>query len=212
MHNRSPDPQSPIPSTHHPITIAGDIQPSGAYILRIRLHDACDVSFGRFNQGLPVSLPAGDYVYVGSAMGKRGSSTLSNRLLRHARRTGSNQPQPIYTDLQAFVSDIGWPSPPASTTRSKTLRWHVDYLLERPEAELTQIAIICCQDRIESTLACRLLSDPATAVVAPGLGASDDRGSTHLLLVDADEDWWQRLVEQIDTWAGCNFCTQAPYS
>ncbi len=130
-------------------------------------------------------------------MGKRGSSTLANRLLRHARRADTTQPHPIYADLVACVSDIGWSCPPTSTTRGKTLRWHIDYLLEQPEAELSQIYIIFCQDRIESTVARRLLSDPATVVVASGLGASDDRGSTHLLLVDAGDDWWQTLFERI---------------
>ena len=193
----SQSPSLPIPNPQSPITMTGDRQPSGPYILRIRLHDACDVSFGCFNRSLPVNLASGDYVYIGSAMGQRGSSTLGNRLLRHARRTDKHQPQPIHSALAAHISSVGWPCPPAHNTRGKTVHWHIDYFLEQPEAELIQIFIICSSSRIESTLARRLVSDPATTAVAPGLGASDDHDSTHLLRVDADEDWWQNLPKRI---------------
>lgn len=193
----SQSPTLPIPNPQSPITITGDLQPSGAYILRIRLHKACDVVFGRFNQGRPVALPSGDYLYVGSAMGRRGSSTLANRLLRHARRADAGRPQPIYADLEARFLKIGWPLPPSAPTRNKTLRWHIDYFLERPEAMLTQIYIACSPIRFESALADELLADPATHIVVPGLGASDDRGGTHLLLVDADEQWWRGLPQRM---------------
>ena len=179
------------------VTITGDLQPSGVYVLRIRLHNACDVVFGRFNQGRPVMLPNGDYLYVGSAMGRRGSSTLANRLLRHARRADVNRLQPIYSDLEASFSQIGWPLPSPTSARSKTLRWHIDYLLERSEASLMQIFVACSPSRFESALADDLLADPATRIVVPGLGASDDRGSTHLLLVDADEQWWRGLPQRM---------------
>jgi len=192
-----PIPRSPIPNHPHTIIIAGDVQPSGAYILRIRLHDACDVSFGRFNQGTPVAMPAGDYLYVGSAMGKRGSSTLANRLLRHTRRVDVDRPQPIHADLRACFPDIGWPIPSSAPVRYKTLHWHIDYLLEQPEATLIQIYIACSRIRIESALAVELLADPATSIIVPGLGAADDRGGTHLLLVHADESWWRGLSERM---------------
>ena len=197
-----PNPRSPIPNHPSTIIIAGNVQPSGAYILRIRLQVACDVSFGRFRRGEPVGLPAGDYAYIGSAMGKRGSSTLANRLLRHARRADTDFPQAIYAELEARFSDIGWTEPPVpSAPANKTLRWHIDYLLERPESSLAQIYVVCCPDPIESAIAKELLADPMTNIVVPGIGASDDRGSTHLLLVDADGQWWRGLPQRMNAWS-----------
>ncbi len=180
------------------VTITGDLQPSGAYILRIRLHNACDVVFGRFNQGQPVMLPDGDYLYVGSAMGKRGSSTLANRLLRHARRADADRPSAHLRRSGSLIfSKSAGPflqAPPLATrpfAGISTICWN------SPKPSLTQIYIACSRIRFESALAGDLLADPATRVVVPGLGASDDRGSTHLLLVDADEQWWRGLPQRM---------------
>ena len=62
----------------------------------------------------------GFYLYVGSAMGKIGSSTLLNRVKRHVR--------------------------PFS---EKKKHWHIDYLLENESAKIIQIFLIPSTDRIE---------------------------------------------------------------
>lgn len=181
---------------NRPIIVVGEPLPSGAYLLRIRLRSACDVCFGRFNGGRAIHLPADEYVYVGSAMGKRGSATLANRLLRHARRTGDANPHPIYADLETHFMALGWLKD-RGTPRRKHHRWHIDYLLDHPESELIQVFIFCSQARIEGQLAEQLAAAHATCIVAPGLGASDSPGNTHLLRVNADGSWWRSMKNAI---------------
>jgi Uri superfamily endonuclease len=79
----------------------------------------------------------------------------------------------------------------------KHLKWNVDHLLQRPCVELVAAYVIRCHDRIEGDLGRLLLNDPVTVAFAPGLGAADYEGSTHLLRVDADEHWWNELPSRI---------------
>ena len=54
------------------IIIIGNASQAGTYVLRIRLKADTTLQFGRFKKGKRISLSAGDYVYVGSALsGKR---------------------------------------------------------------------------------------------------------------------------------------------
>jgi Uri superfamily endonuclease len=175
------------------VTVVGEPGPSGAYLLRIRLQITCDVVFGRFHGGRAVPLLAGDYLYVGSAMGRAGSATLANRLLRHARRSGVQLPHPIYHELVSRFFALGWLPDRQITLRPKSLRWHIDYLLDYAEAELAQVYLFCSPTRQEEALAQSLMADPATSIPMPGLGASDDRGRTHLLCATGDEEWWHSL-------------------
>jgi Uri superfamily endonuclease len=182
------------------ITIGGD--PScfgGVYVLHVRLAAPRAVVFGRFRGGQPVALPAGDCLYVGSALGG-----LAARLLRHATRSGVRSPalqraldwqeerakalyyEPdalhhnIRDELAARLAAAGLPArPPAA----KRLRWHIDYLLDEPDAALIGVWAWRTADALEGALAGWLVAQPGVTPVAAGLGASDDRGRTHLLRV-----------------------------
>lgn len=173
------------------VEIVGDESPGGTYVLRLMVRQPVAVQFGRFRQGQLVEVPAGTYLYVGSAM--RG---LGARLLRHASRTDASQPQPIRSDLAMFLMSAGLvrgkrPYPP------KRLHWHIDYLLEKPEVELTHVIVLRSSMRLETAVADMLAQDPATFIVTPGLGAQDDPGRTHLLGVHARESWWQALLPRL---------------
>ena len=63
----------------------------------------------------------------------------------------------------------------------KRLHWHIDYLLEDTAVSLTHILVIRSRTRLETAVARSLNADPRTFAPAPGLGATDDAGSTHLL-------------------------------
>ena len=69
------------------IYLWGDHGVQGVYLLEIALSQPLTLAFGRFQQGRRFTLPAGTYLYVGSALGQRGATTLAGRLLRHATRT-----------------------------------------------------------------------------------------------------------------------------
>lgn len=175
-----------------PISIIGGESLSGTYLLRLRVEREIAVRFGRFRPAQPaVMVPAGDCLYVGSAM--RG---LGARLLRHAGRTDASTLQPIQAEMAEVLMAAGLvkgtrPFPP------KRLHWHIDYLLERPEVELTHVIALRSSLRLETAVADWLVQDPAVFIIAPGLGARDDPGRTHLLGVQAAEDWWQRLPHQL---------------
>lgn len=157
----------------------GTPTPGGVYLLRMMVREPLCVVFGKFRTGAVIPLSAGEYAYVGSAMGG-----LGRRLLRHATRSdGSAHPV-----RPALVDHFGLTPPPA-----KRLRWHVDYLLDRPEAALTHVIALHTEQRIESSIAEWLMAHPNTWIPASGLGASDDKGHTHLLGVAFGSTVWAEL-------------------
>ena len=159
-------------------------------------------------------MPAGVYVYVGSAMGRRGPATLARRLLRHAVRSGRRKVhrvfrapsgkgaeapttnQPILGDMLRTFVETGLAPPGVRPPARKSLHWHVDYLLEHPAAVLTQAIAIRSAGRLEDSLAAHLAADPGTVPLAPGLGASDAAGQTHLLRAPAALSWWEALARE----------------
>ncbi len=158
---------------------------SGTYLLRIEVAEGTAVRFGRFRGGEIIPIPAGTYLYAGSAM--RG---LGGRLLRHASRTEPQNPhpiRPILAEVLRVASIIG------RIPQQKRLHWHVDYLLEQPRAALTEVIVIRSRARLEEQVADWLMGLAETAVLAPGLGASDHRGHTHLLCVPSENGWWSSL-------------------
>ena len=66
----------------------------------------------------------GHYLYVGSAMGHSGSSTLLNRVKRHT-----------------------------SPSSSKNIHWHIDYLLNNTNSLITLIYLIPSSQRLECEIA-----------------------------------------------------------
>ncbi len=159
-----------------PVIIFGEPVPTGTYILRLWLDGDLRVRFGRFGELL---LPGGAYLYVGSAMGQKGASSLARRLLRHGTRA-AGPPHPIRTVMarRFTAANLGQNLQPPP---GKRLHWHIDYLLEETAVTLTHVLVIRSRARLETAVARCLNADPRTFAPAPGLGASDDPRSTHLL-------------------------------
>lgn len=164
-------------SANH-ITFLGDDSRTGAYILWLRVRSELTVAFGRFQRGEAVDVPPGLYAYVGSALGGGG---LARRLLRHATRTGGRPAHTIRAPLRAECERVEVGAPGLRPPDAKRLRWHVDYLLDEVEVEIDQITAVRTAARMESVLARRLSALPGVAPLAPGLGAGDARGETHLM-------------------------------
>jgi len=184
-------PQSPIYSK---ITIQGDPHPCGVYLLAIRLTEDQQLAFGEFQHGKLITLPQGTYLYVGSAFGQHRTSSLGYRLLRHASRSGDEAPHLIRPALQQSIEAAGLLG---SLPKRKTPHWHIDYLLDLISAEIRGIAVLRTKNYIEAQVADRLAQQPEVMILAKGLGASDYPGKTHLFFVDADDQWWSKLPENL---------------
>jgi len=182
-------PQTPI---YTKITILGDPYPCGVYLLAVQLTEDEAVAFGEFQHGKKITLPEGTYLYVGSAYGEHRSSSLGYRLLRHASRSGSGIPHLIRPELEKALNTAGLLG---SIPKRKTLHWHIDYLLDLPTAEIRGIVALRTKWQIESEVGDRVAAEDETLILAPGLGASDYPGKTHLFFVDADIKWWSNLPE-----------------
>ncbi|MBZ0278137.1 MAG: DUF123 domain-containing protein [Anaerolineae bacterium] len=172
------------------VVIGSSAIPTGTYVLRIRVDDDLPLVFGRFKGGKTIVIPAGECVYVGSAMGRRGAVTLSRRLIRHATRTDPLPPHEIRSYVLSVLADQG----DALPRRPKTLFWNVDYLLNALAVELTQIVVIHSERRLESAVAARLSDSPFTMVIEAGIGAGDAPGATHLLRWNGTAAAWQDIL------------------
>jgi Uri superfamily endonuclease len=171
------------------ITFWGDHGYTGGYILWVRASRDLALSFGRFQGGRPVAVPAGVYAYVGSAMGRRGATALAGRLLRHATRSAGKPPHAIRAALSAAFAAAPETEPPVPPS-NKRLHWHIDYLLDELEVAIEAVAVVRAAERVESRLARGLAAVPGVAPLLPGLGASDAPGETHLLrLPQRGLDW-----------------------
>ena len=175
------------------IAITGDESHAGTYILCIHLQKEAALRFGRFKKGKLISLPAGEYAYVGSALSEKGATTLARRLVRHATRSGDQQPHRIRETMLRRFAERGLGDENLLPRHGKTLHWNVDFLLDLPSAELVGVVAIRSRERLEDRLAKQLEEDPHTGVIERGLGANDVPGNTHLLHVKATEAWWASL-------------------
>ena len=179
------------------IVIIGDASQAGTYVLRIRLKENTTLKFGRFKKGKRISLPVGDYVYVGSALSEKGATSLARRLIRHATRSNHKPPHAIREIMINRFTECGLGPRNLLPTHSKTLHWNVDFLLDLPSAELVNIFAIRSAERLENRIAKRLEQDPHTEIIEPGLGANDTPGNTHLLHIREDGMWWASLADKI---------------
>lgn len=174
------------------LTICGDSLACGSYLLLARIQKPISVRFGAFRHGVPVPIRAGHAIYIGSAMGRSGSATLSRRLLRHATRTGDAPPHPLQQTLTEHFA--------AEPPRQKQCRWHIDYLLDRPQVALIAAIVLRSTERLEAALADLIEQESGTEPVASGLGAGDHRGATHLYLHAGPPSgcaaWWQDVAKQ----------------
>jgi Uri superfamily endonuclease len=169
----------------------------GTYLLRLLVSQPLSVRFGRFQAGKPVAVPQGNYLYVGSALAQKGATSLARRLLRHASRNDGQNPQPIRQKMLDLFPKIGLGPTPLHPPTGKKLRWHVDFLLEELDTQLTAVSLIRSPQRLEEPLSRWLLDLLEVAPLVPGLGATDDPGSTHLLRVTAVSDWWTSFPAQL---------------
>ena len=183
------------------LVIIGDESHAGTYILRIRLKTDTALRFGRFKKGKLISLPAGEYAYVGSALAEKGATTLARRLIRHATRSGDQRPHPIRETMLCRFAECGLGNGNLLPRRGKTLHWNVDFLLDLPSAELVGLFAIRSRERLEDRLAKQLEQDPHTGVIERGLGANDVPGNTHLLHVSTTEGWWASLPKLLASMA-----------
>ena len=183
------------------ILIIGDESQAGTYILRIRLKKDITLQFGRFKKGKLISLPAGEYAYIGSALSEKGATTLARRLVRHATRSGDRRPHRIRKTMLHQFAECSLGDGNLLPRQGKTLHWNVDFLLDLPSAELVGISAIRSRKRLEGSLAKELEEDPHTAVIERGLGANDVPGNTHLLHVNATEAWWASLPNLLTSMA-----------
>ena len=186
------------------IRIIGDDSQAGTYILRIRLKENTTLQFGRFKKGKLISLPVGDYLYVGSALSENGATSLARRLVRHATRSGNQPPHAIRKKMINQFTKCGLGSGNLLPRQGKTLHWNVDFLLDLQSAELINICAIRSFERLENRIAKWLEGDPHTEIIERGLGANDAPGNTHLLRVRADGTWWASLPDKAMTFLAGN--------
>ena len=118
---------------------------------------------------------------------------LARRLIRHATRSGDQQPHRIREEMLHRFAERSLGNGNLLPQRGKTLHWNVDFLLDLPSAELVGIYAIRSRKRLEDRLAKQLEEDSHTRVIERGLGANDVPGNTHLLHVSATEAWWASL-------------------
>lgn len=179
------------------ILIIGDDSQAGTYVLRIYLKENTTLKFGRFKTGKRISLPAGDYVYIGSALSEKGATSLARRLIRHATRSNHKPPHAIREKMINQFTECGLGPRDLHPKHGKTLHWNVDFLLDLPSAELVNIFAIRSTERLENRLAKRLEQDPDTEIIEPGLGANDTPGNTHLLRIREDRTGWASLTDKV---------------
>ena len=179
------------------IVIIGNDSQAGTYILRVHLKEKTTLKFGRFKKGKLISLPIGDYVYIGSALSEKGATSLARRLIRHATRSGDKLPHPIRQKMTDQFAECGLGSGNLLPKQGKTLHWNVDFLLDLPSAEIVNIFAIRSTERLENRLAKRLEQDPHTEIIEPGLGANDAPGNTHLLRIREDRMGWTSLTAKV---------------
>ncbi len=177
------------------IRIIGGNSQAGTYILRILLKENTTLQFGRFKKGKWISLLAGDYIYVGSALSEKGSTSLARRLIRHATRSSDRPPHAIREEMVKQFRDCGLGPPDPLPKNGKKLFWNIDFLLDLQAAEIVNIIAIRSAERLENRIAKWLECDPRTDIIEQGLGANDAPGNTHLLRFRVDDMGWMSLTD-----------------
>lgn len=180
------------------VVVLGDDYHSGVYLLRIRVMQPLSLAVGRFRGGRALGFPVGDYLYVGSALATKGATSLAMRLLRHATRSSPLPPHQLRATLAEVFAGCGLGNGQLPT--AKRLHWHVDYLLDQPDVELSQVFVLRTDRPLEAALAEWLAAEEMTFIIQKGLGARDYPEQTHLLGVRAPAPWWAALPGQLQRW------------
>ncbi|MDH5645715.1 MAG: DUF123 domain-containing protein [Candidatus Heimdallarchaeota archaeon] len=182
-------------SNHGNIISLGEKYSCGTYILKINIFQDKKVVFGRFDQGKEQYLTKGEYIYIGSALSNKGATSLGNRLQRHTLRS-SHQPHQINNELTSFFDElhINYTKNPSP----KKLRWNIDYLLELVESEINKILFIRSSTRYESIWSNYIENLTYISVLQRGLGASDSKNETHILVWNGEIDNWNYLIHELN--------------
>ena len=184
------------------MTFIGHNLPCGIYVLRIRVTTDLDLAFGRFKKGKVIHIPKGYYLYIGSAMGKNGSSSLARRLVRHATRSGDQTPHKIRSQMLEFFPTIQLGIGDLRPLRPKKLFWNIDHLLDREKVEMDALVSLRIEDKVEGKIGQFLELRSDTKIIEKGLGANDIAGNTHLLqLVDGVQNWPLLVDSLIQIWS-----------
>jgi len=93
----------------------------GTYIIVINLLENSKIKIGSLGE---IDFVKGYYLYIGSAMGNKGSTTLENRVKRHV-----------------------------SKSEDKKIFWHIDYLLTNKKCVITRLYLIPSLNRLECIIA-----------------------------------------------------------
>ncbi len=178
-------------------TIFGNRYRMGSYVLLIRVSSPIELAFGRFQKGRVFAIPKGDYLYIGSALGE--GTPLAKRLCRHASRSGTRPHHKIravmmYSFVEEKLMEKG-----TQMVAGKKLHWHIDYLLDRTEAEIIRVVIIRSPMRLEQKLSEFLELLQETSAIAPRLGAQDARSGSHILCITDGERILELLQQHIPT-------------
>ena len=179
------------------IFIIGENSQAGTYILRIRLKEDTELQFGRFKKGKLISLPAGDYTYVGSALSEKGATSLARRLVRHATRSSDKPPHAIREEMVKQFLECGLGPPDPLPKSGKKLFWNIDFLLDLELTEIINIIAIRSPERLEYTIAEFLEHNADTQIIEKSLGANDAPRNTHVLRVNADDTWWTSIADNM---------------
>jgi Uri superfamily endonuclease len=158
----------------------------------MQVREQISIPFGRFKKGIPITIPAGECLYIGSAM-----NGLGRRLVRHATRSNHKPPHHIRQHMLEQFPATGLGKGSLLPAGNKKLHWNVDHLLDREQVELTHVIIIRSLEPFEATLGRFLEAESCTSIFEKGLGANDIPGNTHLLGADADETWWHSLPARL---------------
>jgi len=93
----------------------------GTYIIAIYVLENSTIKIGALGE---IEFLKGYYLYTGSAMGNKGSTTLENRVKRHV-----------------------------SNSKDKKIFWHIDYLLTNQNCVITRLYLIPSLKRLECIIA-----------------------------------------------------------
>jgi len=93
----------------------------GTYIIAIYVLENSIIKIGALGE---IEFLKGYYLYIGSAMGNKGSTTLENRVKRHV-----------------------------SNSKDKKIFWHIDYLLTNQNCVITRLYLIPSLKRLECIIA-----------------------------------------------------------
>ena len=128
----------------------------GIYVLLISLLLGLGLVVSGFKKGKVIHLPKAEYICTGSALGKKGSTCLARRLVRHATRTSDRMPHQIRPDMLKFFSDIKLASGELIPRTAKTLYWNIDHLLNRTEVEISGLVCVRIEEPLEAKIGKRL--------------------------------------------------------